>query len=137
MRTFRNVALVLVALLCAADAFGQNRSPAMSQLPWWDYRPERISNDYNTIIGQSGTTLIRNSTGRSWTSYNNDMGLSLPFPFNFMRTNYPQGYDLRVYHFGLVSFSGYGQSTDPWCYSCYQPSTYYWAPTQTSYRSNN
>src|SRR5687768_16795181 len=132
MRTFRNVALVLVALLCATDAFGQNRSPAMSQLPWWDYRPERISNDFTSIIGQSGTTLVPDSANRTWTTSTNNLSISLPFPFSFMRQNYPTGYVLKAFQSGWLSFSAY--NSDTYSYQ-YQASTRYWGTTQTGYRT--
>ncbi|MEZ4783083.1 MAG: hypothetical protein R3F28_03275 [Candidatus Kapaibacterium sp.] len=52
MQIFRNLAVLLFCLFVASEVYGQ--TPAMSQLPWWDYRPERIDNDFTSIIGASG-----------------------------------------------------------------------------------
>ena len=57
LRTLTMVALgFFFALQLSAQPAGT--SPALSQLPWFDYRPERIDNNFTTIIGRSGTSLI-------------------------------------------------------------------------------
>ncbi|MEZ4783091.1 MAG: hypothetical protein R3F28_03315 [Candidatus Kapaibacterium sp.] len=135
MRLIRNLALMLVGLFLATEGFAQT-TPIMNQIPWFDYRPERIANDFQSIIGRSGTNTVSGSTNRGWTTYNNDMFIDMPFPFTFMRTNYPQGYRIIVQHQGWLSFSGYTTTSDRWTYN-YYPRTYYWTNSQTNYRTWN
>ncbi|MGE3802947.1 MAG: hypothetical protein AB7H80_18165, partial [Candidatus Kapaibacterium sp.] len=133
MQIFRNLAVLLFCLFVASEVYGQ-RTPAMSQLPWWDYRPERIDNDYSSIIGASGTNLVANSAGVAWGSSTNNIELALPFPFTFMRTNYPSGYRMVLSYSGWMSFSGATYSATTYQYQ-YYPNTYYWANGTTLYYS--
>ena len=80
MHTLRNLMLIALGLCFALELSAQQAgtSPALSQLPWWDYRPSRISNEFQTIIGQSGTTMVSGSSGRYYYTADN-MYINMPF----------------------------------------------------------
>ncbi len=128
MKFLRTLALVaFCATMCAEVALAQ--SPAASQLPWWDYRPERITNDFVTIIGQSGTSEITLARNETWTSSEWNV-LTLPFPFTFQRTNYPAGFRIRVAHYGSISFNNPRQTSTGTnaTWGGWQPTTRYVGP---------
>ena len=126
---FRYSAVVLVALaLLSGTAFAQPETPIEEQLPWFDYRPERIENNFESIIGLPGTTRINGSQAQGWTSstqYEDDM--SLPFPFTFLRVRYNSGTRIVAGHSGWISFN---QSGNPWGWG-------HWQPQLTYYGTNN
>ena len=76
MRFLRNLTMIALGLCFVAELSAQ-RTPAMSQLPWWDYRPERIQNDFESIIGMSGTTRVAGSESRYYYTANN-MYINMP-----------------------------------------------------------
>ncbi len=125
MQLLRNLTVVLLGLLFASDAFAQ-RTPMMNQIPWWDYRPERITNDFQTIIDQNGTIYIEGTRNRFWTSSGIDL-IPLSFDFYFMQERYDSGFRVGVAVDGFISFSG-STSTQTWGYT---PMTRYWAANST------
>ena len=68
MKMLRSMAFLVLGLCFALEASAQT-TPAYSQLPWYDYRPERIANDFESIIGMSGTNLVTGTESRSYYSY--------------------------------------------------------------------
>ena len=145
MRLLRNLALVLVGLFVATEMFAQT-TPMMNQTPWWDYRPERITNNFQTIIGEAGTVFINGTRNAGWTDQTADF-VSLPFDFNFMRTRYAAGFRIAVFTTGSFSFSGntrnqawgiwrpetfYYQSNSQWREQFHRLVSPYWTDAQTS-----
>ncbi len=120
----RIITLCVLALLSIGGVKAQvTSSPARAVLPWNQYVPSRIPDGYQSIIGQSGTTLVSGSNnGYYYSVYN----ISLPFPFYFIGQTYNQGYTLRVAPSGWMSFNGssYTYSTYPY-YLDYNTSTFY------------
>ena len=128
MQLLRNLTVVLLGLLFASEAFAQT-TPMMNQISWNNYRPERITNDFQTIIGREGTEIVSNTRNQQWDSRNITM-VQLPFDFEFLGSQYNSGFRVGVSTYGFISFSG-STNTPQWGY--YYPTTRYWGSTSGDY----
>ena len=119
MNFLRNLTLIALGLCFALEVSAQT-TPALSQLPWFDYRPERIQNDFESIIGMSGTNTVPGTTNQSYYYYHTtNTHISLPFDFSFQRVNYPAGHRIGPSMFGTVTFDPPTNSFNSYYYYYY------------------
>jgi hypothetical protein len=116
-----------------------------SKLPWNQYVPSRIQNDFVSIIGNGGTLL--SGTSNATTTTNVGARVPLPFPFYFLGQTYPQGFNIEVAINGYISFNNpstlysypypYIFVANSTAYGFYQKCIApYWSDMQTSGVSN-
>ena len=104
MKLLRSIVFLLLALTAAREATAQTTyalSPP-SKIPWNNYVPSRIANNFTSIIGNGGTLVPLTNTAFNGYEY----PVTLPFNFLFLNTTYPAGYTLRVGTNGYLAFNG-------------------------------
>lgn len=139
----RKVLTALVLLMVGSGllmAQNNGTTPPQVKVPWNNYLPQRIANNYQTIIGAAGTIIVPNTQymyGGSQT-YNFDItannGGNVGFPFFFLNNYYSVvQVDVAGYiGFNQANYAGYG-----WGYGSAYPNLQYqtgiWNPSWYSY----
>ncbi len=110
MKTSRALLLVVFAVLLSSAASAQylETVAGTSAIPWNNYVPSRIPNQWQSIVGNGGT-LVPNSSNSS--AYGYDYPFQLPFNFYFLGTTYSAGYTLALSSSGYVGFNGSNPSS--------------------------
>lgn len=115
----RKVLTALVLLMVGSGllmAQNNGTTPPQVKVPWNNYLPQRIANNYQTIIGAAGTIIVPNTQymyGGSQT-YNFDItannGGNVGFPFFFLNNYYSVvQVDVAGYiGFNQANYAGYG-----------------------------
>jgi len=115
---------LVLALLVGTGLMAQNPvgfSPPMVKIPWNNYLPQRIPNNFNTIIGTSGTYLIPGTTTTNdyqmfpFTLTNNNGG-NVGFPFFFLNNFYTT---VQVSTQGFIGFNGANYAGNGWGWGSY------------------
>ena len=120
----RVLSAVLAMLFLAAGLASAQTSPQATHVPWHNYVPARIDNNFQTIIGNGGT-LLSNTNNRIYYNYY-AQSFPLPFDFYFMDNTYSAGYNLRISTNGYIGFDG-----SSYYYSTYP--AYLYPTTSTTY----
>ena len=119
---------LILALLAGTGLMAQTpgTNPPMVKIPWNNYLPQRIPNNFQTIIGSAGTYLIPNTSGRygGAQTYNFNVTAS---PYNgfpiFFLGNYYSTVQIDVagyIGFNQANYAGYG-----WGYGSNYPNLSY------------
>ncbi|KXK57815.1 MAG: hypothetical protein UZ07_CHB004000235, partial [Chlorobi bacterium OLB7] len=108
MRQATRARLWLSALLLCCIAFPLRaqyamQTPPASNMPWNNYVAAIIPNNFTSIIGQTGTTLVSGSTGQNFPY---EWRIPLQFTFSFLGTNYSAGFNMIASMSGYLGFNG-------------------------------
>ncbi|MCE7933755.1 MAG: hypothetical protein DYG96_04080, partial [Chlorobi bacterium CHB2] len=93
----------------------------MVKIPWNNYLPQRIANNFTTIIGASGTYLIPGTTTTNYYqmfpfTLTNNNGGNIGFPFFFLNNFYST---VQVSTQGFIGFNGANYAGYGWGWGSY------------------
>lgn len=101
MQIRKILAVFLLALVAGSSVGLAQPTPPMAKMPWNGYALQRIANDYTSIIGLPGTTLMANSQNATNTTV---FTFAMPFAFKFMNIDHIAGFSVRIAASGFISF---------------------------------